>query len=144
MKDNVIKDEMLNMDDEQLVNQFFAQFKEAEISDNGFSDRVISQIKSMPEAKMVETGHVLSGITIERVLKVLCGVGCILLFIYADGFNVMKTVFSHLLLPIGRKISLVGGEGGGLSLVLQAYIAFLTLFVIAAYNVVLLVRSERQ
>lgn len=146
MKEKMIKDEMLSMDDGQLVSQFFAQFKETEIPDNGFSDRVIRQIRTLPAAEKAGMWHFLSGTAMERILKVLCGVGCILLFIYADGFNVLKAVLTSVVsrfsLPaIGGA---VGGEGGGLPLVAQAYIAFLTLFIVAAYNVVMVARGTRR
>ena len=139
--------EQINKNDEQLVEQFFSEIRKQEIPDNGFSARVMEQIDA---AAMERTSPSVRRAIWRRLPTILCAVACIALFIFADGFTVLRKALHNTLISVIGNAQPVWEALTGiahaplstlpspLSSILYIYIAILTFIVVAAYNIVLI------
>ena len=146
LKYKVMK-EQINKNDEQLVEQFFSEIRKQEIPDNGFSARVMEQIDA---AAMERTSPSIRRAIWRRLPTILCAVACIALFIFADGFTVLRNALHNTLISVIGNAQPVWEALTGiahapltalpspLSSLLYIYIAILTIIVVAAYNIILI------
>lgn len=139
--------EQINKNDEQLIEQFFSEFRKQEIPDDGFSARVMEQIDAVA---MERTSPSIRRAIWRELPTILCAVACVALFIFADGFTILRKALHNILIsaisnaqPLwetltGTAHAPLTALPSPLSSLLYIYIAILTIIVVAAYNIILI------
>lgn len=73
--------------DERLVASFFEQHKQAQLEDNGFTERVMRRLPQ-EYSRMV---------MLNRIWTAVCTAASVALFVMADGFTLVKNVATNFL-----------------------------------------------
>lgn len=95
--------------DEQLLNEFFQAARQQQITDDGFSDRIMQQLQAMPSPAMVQNRQTVVSQRAQRLSSIwtgFCWMLAVILFVSFDGWNMLTTSLKSFVDTVPSQINL--------------------------------------
>ena len=139
INDNKLKNingEPLSLQDEELLQQFFADCRMSEIPDDGFSDRVMHALPALPETKTEKS--LVKRQRLEHLWTAACVAAGIIIAVVCQGWEqILGWLFSmkiDFLLSGSRALTHVADSIAHSQNLLMALAGFIVLIMVWGYN----------
>ena len=131
-----INEEPLSLQDEELLQQFFADCRMSEIPDDGFSDRVMHALPALPETKTEKS--LVKRQRLEHLWTAACVAAGIIIAVVCQGWEqIQGWLFSmkiDFLLSGSRALTHVTDSVAHSQNLLMALAGFIVLIMVWGYN----------